>query len=109
MGYSPAEYAAAKTAWLSAVPGQASRGWEPDLDTYLVHERVKSAIVDTVRYAKIIASGSATAEREAELAGKLARKLSAAQATGGNWPARSPLDREEIIPLIRHWAHKRSS
>ena len=108
MGYSPAEYAAAQAAWLSAVPGQASEGWEPDLDTYLIHERVKSAIVDTVRYAKIIASGSATAEREAELAGKLAGKLSAAQATRGNWPARSPFGREDIISLIRNWARKRS-
>ena len=109
MGYSPAEYAAAQTAWLAAVPRDASEGWEPDLRTYLAHERIKSAIVDTVRYTKIITSGSVTTERETELAGKLAGKLGAAQSAGGNWPARSPLDREEIIALIRHWARKRSS
>jgi len=109
MGYSPAEYAAAQTAWLAAVPRDASEGWEPDLRTYLAHERIKSAIVDTVRYTKIITSGSVTNERETELAGKLAGKLRAAQSAGGNWPARSPLDREEIIALIRHWARKRSS
>jgi aminoglycoside phosphotransferase (APT) family kinase protein len=109
MGYSPAEYAAVKTAWLAAVPGRASEGWEPDLDIYLTHERIKSAIVDAVRYAKIIASAGVTAEREARLAGKLARKLSAAHTAGGNWPSRSPLAPEEIIALIRRWAHKSSS
>ncbi len=109
MGYSPEEYAAVQAAWLAAVPGHASEGWQPDLDTYLTHERVKSTIVDTVRYTKIITSGSATAEREAELAGKLVAKLGAANAAGGNWLTRSPHDGEEIIALIRQWADRRSS
>src|SRR6266536_146222 len=78
MGYSPQEHAAMQDAWLAAVPGSASGRWRPDLDTYLSHERVKSAIVDTVRYTKIITSGSASPEREAELVGKLAGKLDAA-------------------------------
>ncbi len=109
MGYSPAEYAAAQAAWLTAVPGHASAAWEPDLHAYLTHERIKSAIVGTIRHTKISASGSATKEREAELAGKIVGKLGAAHATGGNWTARSPLDREEIMSLIRQWAHKRPS
>jgi hypothetical protein len=109
MGYAPAEYTATQNAWLTAVPHHASEGWEPDLHTYLTHERVKSAIVDTVRYAKIIASGSATPERQAELTRKLAGKLGAARATGGDWPASSPLGREEILALIQHWARKRPS
>jgi aminoglycoside phosphotransferase (APT) family kinase protein/tetratricopeptide (TPR) repeat protein len=107
MGYSPAEEAAARAAWLAAVPGDAADGWEPDLRTYLTHERVKSAIVDTVRYAKIITSGSASAERVAELTGKLAGKYRAAQATGGNWPARNLLEPEGILALIRHWDQRR--
>jgi aminoglycoside phosphotransferase (APT) family kinase protein/tetratricopeptide (TPR) repeat protein len=109
MGYSPAEHQAMQTAWLAAVPGDASDNWKPDLDAYLGHERVKSAIVDTVRYSKIIASGSATAEREAKLVRKLARKLSAAHATGGSWATRKPPRGREIMALIHNWAHMRSS
>jgi len=108
MGYSPHEYAAMQDAWLAAVPGNAADRWRPDLDTYLSHERVKSAIVDTVRYTKIITSGSASPEREAELAGKLAGKLDAANTAGGTWATRSPLDGAEVIALIRQWADRRS-
>ena len=108
MGYLPEEYAAAQAAWLAAVPGDASEGWQPDVDSYLAHERVKSAIVDTVRYTKIITSGSVPAERAGELADKLVAKLGAASAAGGNWLRRGLLDREEIIALIRQWADRRS-
>ncbi len=109
MGYSPQEHAAMQDAWLAAVPGSASGRWRPDLDTYLSHESVKSAIVDTVRYTKIITSGSASPEREAELVGKLAGKLDAANTAGGTWGTRRPLDGAEVIALIRQWADRRSS
>jgi aminoglycoside phosphotransferase (APT) family kinase protein len=108
MGYSPSEYEAAQATWLASVPREASESWEPDLDTYLTHERVKSAIVDTVRYTKIIVSGHASAQSEAELLRKLTGKLDAAQATGGNWPGRKSPGPDEILTIIRDWAHKRS-
>jgi aminoglycoside phosphotransferase (APT) family kinase protein len=107
MGYSPSEYEAAQATWLASVPPEAAQSWEPDLDTYLTHERVKSAIVDTVRYTKIITGGHASAHSQAELLRKLAGKLEAAQATGGNWPGRKPPGPEEILAIIRDWAHKR--
>jgi tetratricopeptide (TPR) repeat protein len=107
MGYSAGEYEAVQAAWLAAVPADALEGWEPDLHTYLTHERVKSAIVDTVRYTKVITSGHASAQDEAELLRKLAGKLGAAQATGGTWPGRRPPAPEEILALMRDWAHKR--
>lgn len=107
MGYSPGEYESMQAAWLAAVPGSVSENWEPDLHTYLTHERVKSAVVDTVRYTKIITSGHATAQFKEELLRKLASKLGAAQATGGSWPARGPRGPEEIMALVRDWAHKR--
>ena len=106
MGYSAGEHEAMQAAWLAAVPADASEGWEPDLRTYLTHERVKSAIVDTVRYTKVIASGHASAQGEAELLRKLAGKLGAAQATGGTWPGSRPPTPEEILALMRDWAHK---
>ena len=107
MGYTPAEYEAMQAAWLTALPPGTSEGWERDLHTYLTHERVKSAIVDTVRYTKVITSGHASAHGEAELFRKLAGKLGAAQATGGTWPASRPFTAEEIAARIRDWADKR--
>ena len=107
MGYSPSEYEAAQAAWLASVPREASESWEPDLDIYLAHERVKSAIVDTVRYTKLIVSGHASSQSEAELLRKLSGKLEAAQATGGNWPGRKSPGPGKVMSVIRDWAHKR--
>jgi aminoglycoside phosphotransferase (APT) family kinase protein len=107
MGYTPREYDTAVATWLASVPPHASQNWEPDLDAYLAHERVKSAVVDAVRYAKIIASGQASARHEAELLTKPAGKLRAAQATGGNWPDSKPLSPGQILTAIRDWAHRR--
>jgi tetratricopeptide (TPR) repeat protein len=106
MGYLPAEGQAMRHAWLAAVPGAASAGWEPDLDTYLAHERVKSAIVDTVRYTKIIVSEPDAVKTHAELAAKLVGKLAAAHATGGDWAARKPPTPKEIAAHIQDWAAK---
>jgi aminoglycoside phosphotransferase (APT) family kinase protein len=106
MGYSPSEYDALTAAWLAAVPADVSEGWEQDLPTYLAHERVKSAVVDTVRYTKTIISARADAEGETELLSKLAGKLDAAQATGGPWSGTKPLAPAEILALIRAWARK---
>ncbi len=107
MGYSPSEYEAAKATWLASVPPEAAENWEPDLDTYLTHERVKSAIVDTVRYTKIIVSGHTTSQNEAQLLTKLSGKLQAAQATGGTWPGHTAPGPDEILSIIRNWSHKR--
>jgi aminoglycoside phosphotransferase (APT) family kinase protein/tetratricopeptide (TPR) repeat protein len=106
MGYSPSEYEAAQAAWLASAPREASESWEPDLDTYLTHERVKSAIVDTVRYTKIIVSGHASDQSTAELLRKLSGKLEAAQATGGSWSSRKSPGSDKIMSIIRDWAHK---
>jgi aminoglycoside phosphotransferase (APT) family kinase protein len=107
MGYSPREYEAAQAAWLAAAPGEASENWENDLDAYLTHERIKSAIVDTVRYTKIIVTGHAGNHSEAELLRKLSGKLEAARATGGNWHARKSPGPDKIMSIIRDWAHER--
>ncbi|HEV2371684.1 MAG TPA: phosphotransferase [Streptosporangiaceae bacterium] len=109
MDYTPEEEQAMQNAWLDSVPSAASEGWKTDLGTYLAHERVKSAIVDTVRYTKIISTTPPGAEREATLARKLAAKLAAAQATGGTWAARTRLNDKDILTLIRDWAPNRTS
>jgi aminoglycoside phosphotransferase (APT) family kinase protein/tetratricopeptide (TPR) repeat protein len=107
MGYSPSEYEAAQATWLASVPPEASQNWEADLESYLAHERVKSAIVDTVRYTKIIVGGHAIAQSAAELLRKLSAKLGAAQATGGTWPGRTPPTPDAIQAIIRNWSDKR--
>jgi hypothetical protein len=68
---------------------------------------VKSAIVDTVRYTKLIVSGYASGQSEAELLRKLSGKLEAARAAGGNWPGRKSPGPDKIMSIIREWAHKR--
>ena len=49
--------------------------WSRDLTAYLHHERVKSTVVDTVRYAKAIAGGEASPEWLTGAAANLAGKL----------------------------------
>ena len=103
MAYQPDEEAAMRTGWRTAVPGPASDGWEADLDTCLAHERVKSAIVDTVRYAKLIATRSISAARENELVDKLVGKLSAARQASRAWHTRTPLDHAAVAARIHQW------
>jgi len=109
MGYQPDEDEAMRAAWLAAVPAEITEGWKADLGIYLAHERVKSAIVDTIRYTKLIASTAASGKRAVGLAGKLADKLTAASTAVGGWPTRQPTGSEEILTLITNWARSRSS
>ncbi|MFD0000240.1 phosphotransferase family protein [Nocardia sp. NPDC127526] len=75
MGYLPNERATFLTLWAAAEPEAATGRWESDLQTYLNHERIKSVIVDSVRYAKVLAEGSATREQEHALVLNLVTKL----------------------------------
>jgi thiamine kinase-like enzyme len=104
MSYQPDESAALLSGWLTAVTGPASEGWQPDLDTYLAHERAKSAIVDTVRYTKLIASGTITAERKGELIDKLVSKINAAHTAATTTSRATPVDRATVTALIDQWA-----
>ncbi|TCJ34159.1 phosphotransferase [Parafrankia sp. BMG5.11] len=78
MAYQPDEHDTLLDEWSSVVTGPHSEGWQPDLDTYLSHERVKSAIVDTVRYTKMIACGNLSESEKYALIEKLVGKISAA-------------------------------
>ncbi|TDC74585.1 aminoglycoside phosphotransferase family protein, partial [Actinomadura sp. 7K507] len=57
MGYLPDEQATLATRWQTAMPSDHITGWQKDLDAYLTHERIKSAIVDSVRYSQLFATG----------------------------------------------------
>lgn len=83
MAYFPTEQDRFLAGWQQAEVTAALTPWRRDLDTYLRHERIKSALVDSVRYAKLIRSGELTAAGNAQLVGKLVDKLVAAAAVWG--------------------------
>lgn len=85
MAYLPDERDRILSLWQQTLPGHLTRDWRPDLDVYLAHERVKSAIVDTIRYAGIMRNGASTDARDA-LVLKLITKLNAAHSVWGTDP-----------------------
>jgi tetratricopeptide (TPR) repeat protein len=101
MGYLPAEEAAFLAAWQRAESAPAAAGgvWRADLARYLAHERVKSAVVDAVRYAKLVSSGDCPPERERGLARSMAGKLRAAYPVWG-LPA-VEFDEAELLRILR--------
>ncbi|MFC8916227.1 aminoglycoside phosphotransferase family protein [Streptomyces sp. NPDC057116] len=78
-----ADRTAISTAWHRAAPPDCREHWLEDLDYYLAHEAVKSAIVDTVRWGRRIATAPSQDARLA-LAHELTAKLTAARP---HWPA----------------------
>lgn len=97
MAYLPEERAAVVEGWRRAMPPDVVRGSRRDLRTYLAHERVKSSIVDTVRYTWLITGGRVTADEEYELLGRLAAKLNAA---GEIWGRRAPLTVDDVARAV---------
>ncbi|MBF8185571.1 phosphotransferase [Nonomuraea sp. K274] len=98
MAYQVDEYEAVLARWGAAMAPQLTHGWERDLQTYLAHERVKSAIVDTVRYTQLIVSGKLPTAEERELIDKLADKHAAAATV---WGRPEAPDRERIDRAVR--------
>jgi tetratricopeptide (TPR) repeat protein len=104
MAYQPDELTALLAGWTETVTGPAAAHWREDLDTYLAHERVKSAIVDTVRYTKLLTQPGPNPDDHADLIDKLTAKLAAAHTGGAGWPSRTPPDRATVIAAIGAWA-----
>lgn len=75
MSYSRAERTLVTDGWIRSAPEECRINWRVDLDYYLAYEAVKSAVVDTVRWGRRIATAQDAPGRKAlstELAGKLA-------------------------------------
>jgi aminoglycoside phosphotransferase (APT) family kinase protein len=98
MAYQPDEEDTARAIWRAAVPTDAATEWTTDLTTYLAHERVKSAIVDTVRYTKLITAHAETPTAEAALLDKLTTKLTAAHTV---WQTGHTPNRREVEQRVR--------
>ncbi|MBT2403347.1 MULTISPECIES: phosphotransferase family protein [unclassified Streptomyces] len=84
--------------WRERLPAQFTTGPLDDLDLYMAHERIKSAIVDTVRYSKQLAA-AARPEREF-LIGRLAKKVNAALRVWGSPPDLTP---ERVAVTLAPW------
>ncbi|MGW5684048.1 aminoglycoside phosphotransferase family protein [Nonomuraea sp. NPDC003754] len=84
MAYHVDEREAVQLQWLTTMPGEATQGWQADLPAYLAQEQVKTAIVHTVRYTKLIREGVGNTE---ELIDKLLGELIEAHAI---WETRPP-------------------
>ncbi|WP_438486176.1 phosphotransferase [Streptomyces sp. S186] len=78
MSYLPREDTRVRSLWRRAAPADCRPGWEDALTFYLGFERMKSAVVDTVRWTRRIAAADAPRARRS-LAAELAAKYTAAQ------------------------------
>ncbi|WP_328742676.1 aminoglycoside phosphotransferase family protein [Streptomyces caniferus] len=76
--------------WLRTLPSECTRGWRRAVDTYLQHERIKSAIVDTIRYSKQLASPDTGPATHDFLITRLAKKVNAARLVWGLVPDVTP-------------------
>ncbi|MFE2057514.1 phosphotransferase [Streptomyces sp. NPDC059446] len=90
MGYVPADEVRAVRNWVGVAPERCSRGWGEALDFYIAYERVKSSVVDTVRWSRRIVN-------EAE--GSFARHAAVTELTGKINQARPYWGREFSTPL----------
>ncbi|MFE2525301.1 phosphotransferase family protein [Streptomyces sp. NPDC059382] len=84
--------------WRETLPARFTTGPPADLDLYMTHERIKSAIVDTVRYSKQLAE--ATRPQRDFLVDRLARKVNAARR---DWGAPPDLTRERVALTLAPW------
>ncbi|MBA9001619.1 phosphotransferase [Thermomonospora cellulosilytica] len=98
MSYFDDERDALLARWQRAMPPDMTRAWREDLQTYLAHERVKSAIVDTVRYTQLVRSGTQSPEQDRHLLDKLTAKLNAA---GTYWSWTRPIERAHVERVVR--------
>ncbi|MFJ8742079.1 phosphotransferase family protein [Embleya sp. NPDC127516] len=96
MDYFPDEADAVRSGWFAAMPDDVRTEALADLPVYIRHERVKSALVDTVRYSKLILA-AVDAATEARLVGSLTTKLNRARVV---WGVGDPLDPGEIRRIL---------
>ncbi|WP_182908084.1 aminoglycoside phosphotransferase family protein [Microbispora sp. H13382] len=97
MAYQDDERQAVLDRWADAMPSRYIRGWEHDLDIYLAHERVKSAVVDTVRYTQLITAGSLDPLGKQHLLEKLTAKINAAGRLWQHYKSLTPGQVETIL------------
>ncbi|MEU9023350.1 aminoglycoside phosphotransferase family protein [Actinomadura sp. NPDC048394] len=98
MGYLPAEQEALVERWRAAMPAERTAGWKSDLDAYLAHERIKSAIVDSVRYSQLFARGGPYPYPPDRLIASLTAKINAARV---HWRIPDPITPAAVEAVLR--------
>lgn len=101
MDYLPTERDAVLRRWLADMPAETTAGWEDDLDRYLAHEQIKSAIVDSVRYAQAFANGGPYPYPPEQLVASMTTKLNTARP---HWGVPLPISAGEVGRSFRAWA-----
>ncbi|MFI5620067.1 phosphotransferase family protein [Streptomyces sp. NPDC051567] len=88
MDYPDEQRAAVFRQWRERLPQGSTFGPPADLDLYMAHEKIKSAIVDTVRYSKQLVTASQPGREF--LVGRLSKKVNAARRVWGLPPDLTP-------------------
>lgn len=102
MDYKSQEEGTLIRAWRDLMSESLISLWEADLPTYLTHERLKSAIVDTVRYSDLIRSNKlAPRQRDARIS-QLANKLNSALAIWG----KASIEQAAVDAVLTEHANK---
>ncbi|MGH3779120.1 MAG: phosphotransferase family protein [Pseudonocardiaceae bacterium] len=104
MGYTAAERDHVLQLWQAALRSEYIAGWEHDLDIYLAHEQIKSAIVDTVRYSQAFVDPSYAPEPAHLLVDKLTVKLNNAY---WRWGITDRVNATIVEARLRDWAERR--
>lgn len=93
MGYTEAQCRELLLWWSESV-GIFCEPWRADLDTYLRHERVKSAFVDSIRYTRVVALDNRAVD---PLAKSLERKVALARQSAGYAALPSDVDIKNVL------------
>lgn len=84
--------------WRTQLPPALTAGPDTDLHLYRAHERIKSAVVDTIRYSKQL-RGADRPEQDF-LIGRIARKLNAAHHV---WGTAEDMTHERVAAALAPW------
>ncbi len=79
--------------WLRSLPPAMTVGWAEDLQRYLRHERIKSAVIDSVRYTTAVATGTVELAGQDAIIEKLTAKINAARPL---WGFKGPIAAELV-------------
>ena len=99
MSYLPDEQERLLRMWRRAMPPEVTAGWAEDLPAYLLHERVKAALVNTFRYLQLFEKGGLTAAEREQLIVKLTTKVGTAHVAWYGTDAGAP-DRDTVGAVL---------
>ncbi|MER6445325.1 phosphotransferase family protein [Streptomyces venezuelae] len=85
--------------WRERLPARYTAGPDADLDLYLAHEQIKSAIVDTIRYSRQSAAAT-DPDRKQWFVGRLTRTVNTARRV---WGSPADLTHVQVAEALAPW------